>query len=237
MESPVLNVRIREKTGKAEAKRLRKRGFVPAILYGAHLDRPVPLQVENSQLLEFLSSLSEENRIITLRIIDKDREEKREAIIKDAQYNLRKGQVEHVDFYEIKRGEKISATVRLRLLGENIVAKKGGVVEQMVREVEVECVPENLPAHIDVDISGLKIGDAIKVKDLKAPAGVRILTNPEEIVVSVVSPVSEEEIEILEEERGVMAEEVEVIQKERKEEVKEEAKKEGQQKESKKKEE
>jgi len=221
MEKPVLKVKRREKVGKAEAKRLRKKGFIPAILYGAHIKGGIPLQFESSQLSILSSSLHKGDRIITLHFTD-GKEEKREAIVKDAQYNWRKGEVEHIDFYEIKLGEKITTEVPLRILGEEAVSKKGGVIEQMVREVEVECLPENIPPYIDVDLTDFEVGDSLKVKDLKAPPGVKITTHPEEIVLSVISPISEEELEELEEEKAVEAEEVEVVEKGKKGEVKKE---------------
>jgi len=222
MEKPILKVKKREKVGKAETRRLRRKGFIPAILYGSHIKGGIPLQIEVSQLSLVFSSLYKGDRIITLQFTDGEKEEKREAIIKETQYNWMKGRIEHLDFYEIKRGERISTEVPLRLSGEDTVTKKGGVIEQMVREIEVECLPENIPAHIDVDLREFKIGDSLKIKDLQIPQGVKVIANPEEIVLSILSPISEEEIEKLEEEKGVEAEEVEVVERGKKEETKEE---------------
>ena len=220
MEKPVLKVKIRNKVGKGHARRLRKKGFIPVILYGPHLKSSVPLEVELLELRNFLSSLSEKSKIIALQFADEN--DKREVIIKDTQYNWVKGKLEHLDFYEITRGEKISTKVSLHLVGESAGVKKGGVIEQMVREVEVECLPKDIPSHIDVDLKELEIGDSLRVKDIQLPSGVKILTNAEEVFVSILSPISEEELKRLEEEIGVVAEEVEVIEKERKEEVGEE---------------
>ncbi|MBE0478612.1 50S ribosomal protein L25/general stress protein Ctc [Candidatus Aerophobetes bacterium] len=213
----VLQVQARDKVGKSHAKRLRKKGFIPGVLYGPHLERSMPLKIEASNLNRFLSSLSEEDRIITLQFTEKNNEDKKEVIIKEAHYNWLKGELEHVDFYEITRGELISTKVPLRLVGDAPGAKKGGVIEQMIREVEVECFPENIPPHIELDLKDLEIGDSARIKDLQVPSEVEILTNPEEIVVSIVSPITEEELERLEEEKGVVAEEVELVEKERKE--------------------
>jgi large subunit ribosomal protein L25 len=225
MEKLELKVKVRDKTGKGYARRLREKGFVPAVLYGPHLKEAVPIEVEISKLRGLLSTLSEGEKIITLELVNKDKDNKKEVIIKDAQQNWLKGELLHIDFYEIKRGEKISTEVPLRLAGEAPGVKKGGVVEQLVRQIEIECLPENIPPHIDIDLKDLDIGDSLRVKDLKLPPTVKVLTNPEEIVVSILSPISEEELEKLEEEKGVVAEEVEVVRKEKKEEVEE--KKEG----------
>lgn len=222
MEKPVLKVKIRNKVGKGHARRLRKKGFVPVILYGPHLKSSVPLEVELLELRNFLSSLSEKGKIITLQFADENENDKREVIIKDTQYNWVKGKLDHLDFYEITRGEKISTKVSLRLVGESAGVKKGGVIEQMVREIEVECLPKDIPSHIDVDLKELEIGDSLRVKDIQLSSGVKVLTNVEEVFVSILSPISEEELKRLEEEIGVVAEEVEVIEKERKEEVGEE---------------
>jgi len=221
MERPELKVKIRDKTGKGYARKLRKKGFIPAVLYGPHLKEGIPLEVEVSNLRSLLSALSEGERIITLELVNKEKDNKKEVIIKDAQQSWLKGGLLHLDFYEIKRGEKISTEVPLRLVGEAPGAKKGGVVEQLVREIEIECLPENIPPHIDIDLKDLDIGDSLRVKDLKLPPNIKVFTNPEEIVVSILSPISEEELEKLEEEKGVVIEEVEVVRKEKKEEVEE----------------
>lgn len=217
MEKTVLKVRFRDNRGKAHAKRLRKRGFVPAVIYGPHLEKNISLEIEASKLHKFLSSISETQRIMTLKIEGKDTEDEKEVIIKDTQYNWMKGKLEHVDFYAITRGELISTRVPLHLVGESPGAKKGGVVEQLVREIEVECFPESIPAHIDIDLKGLEIGNFVRVKDIQIPPGVEVLENLEEIVVSILAPIGEEELERLEEEKGVTAEEVELVEKERKE--------------------
>ena len=221
MEKPELKVKIRDKTGKGYVKRLRKKGFIPAVLYGPHLKEAIPIEIEVSKLRDLLSTLSEGEKIITLELVNKDKDNKKEVIIKDAQHSWLKGELLHIDFYEIKRGEKISTEVPLHLAGEAPGAKKGGVVEQLVRQIEIECLPENIPPHIDIDLKDLDIGDSLRVKDLKLPPTVKVLTNPEEIVVSILSPISEEELEKLEEEKGVIAEEVEVVKREKKEEVEE----------------
>jgi len=221
MARPELPVKIRNKTGKGYAKKLRRKGFIPAVLYGSHLKGGIPLEIEVSKLRELLSTLAEGERIITLKFLNKKKDNEKEAIIKDSQFSWLKGELLHVDFYEIKRGEKISTEVPLRLVGEAPGAKKGGIVEQMVREIEIECLPENIPPHIDVDLKELDIGDSLHVKDLKLPPGIKVLTHPEEVIVTILSPVSEEELEKLEEEKGVVSEEVEVVKKEKKEEVEE----------------
>jgi large subunit ribosomal protein L25 len=222
MERVVLAARVRTRVGKGYAKKLRRTGFIPGIIYGPHLSESIPVEVELSALKSVFHALAEGSQIFNLELDDSSQQNAREVLIRAAQYDVVRGDLQHLDFYEITRGEIIVATVGLKLSGETAVRKKGGVVEQMVREVEVECLPKDIPPRIDVDIEDLAIGGSVRVKDLPIPDEVKILTNPEEIVVSIVSPISDEEIERLEEERATGAEEVELIEKERKEEAAEE---------------
>ncbi len=226
MDIPKLKVRIREKTGKGYAKKLRRKGFIPAVLYGPHLEESIPLEIELSEFKDLFSKLSEGGKVITLEIVNADENKEREVILKDVQRSWLKGGLQHVDFYEITRGEKISTTVPLRLVGEAKGAKKGGVVEQLVREIEIECTPEKIPPHIDIPLDDLDIGDSLRVKDLQVPPDIKVVTHPDEVIVSILSPVSEEEIEKLEEEKVMETQEVEVVRKEKKKEEEEEAKQE-----------
>lgn len=218
MSTSKLKVKVRDKRGKGYAKKLRKAGSIPAVLYGPHMEESIPLEVEIRELKSFISTRSEGEQVIALELTNAKEEKEKEAIIKDVQRSLLKGEIQHLDFYEITRGEKISTTVPLNLVGESKGAEAGGVVEQVVRELEIECTPENIPPHIDVPLEELDIGDLLRVKDLGIPPNVKVLTNPEEVVVSVLSPVDEEELERLEEERAVETEEVEVIGKGKEEE-------------------
>jgi len=217
MERVVLPAKMRTHVGKGYAKKLRRSGVVPGVIYGPHLGASIPVEVELTALKSIFHALAEGSQIFTLELENGDGEKTREVLIRAAQYDVVRGDLQHLDFYEITRGEIVVAMVTLRLLGEEPVRKKGGVVEQMVRELEVECLPKDIPARIDVDIEDLAIGGSLRVKDISVPGEVKVLTNPEELVVSILSPISDEELERLEEETGVAAEEVELVEKERKE--------------------
>jgi len=214
MEKLVLKVKVRDKAGKGYARKLRREGYLPAILYGPHLKKNLSLEVNTKDLRSLIHSLSGQEKVITLKLTNQATEREREVIIKDIQSSLLKGEIQHVDFYEVTRGEKITTLIPLILVGEERVVKKGGVVERFVREIEVECFPKDIPPHIEVDLTSLNVGDLVRTKDLNLPPGVKLITNPEEMVVSVVSPVSERELEKLEEEKA--PEEVEVVSKEKK---------------------
>ena len=210
MEEPRLKVRVRYKKGKGYARKLRRKGFVPAILYGHRLKESIPLEVELKEFRRFLSLHPEaREKVFVLEVADQKGESEREVILKDIQYEPLKGILQHIDFYEITRGEKVTTFVPLSFVGEAKGVKKGGVVEYLRRELEIECLPQDIPSTIEVDITSLDVGDHLNVKDLKIPPKVRVLAHPEERVLSVVSPVRKEEIE--EEGVKVSPEEVEVV--------------------------
>jgi len=215
MEKPVLKVKIRDKTGKGYARRLRQEGYSPAILYGPHLKKNLSLEVNAKDLRSLIHSLSGEEKVITLKLTNQVTNKEREVIIKDIQPNLLKGEIQHVDFYEITRGEKITTLIPLLFIGEEQVTKKGGIVERSIREIEIECFPKDIPPHIEVNLTNLNVKDLVRTKDLNLPPRVKLITNPEEMVISIVSPISEKELEKLEEEEKA-PEEVEVVGKEKK---------------------
>jgi len=215
MEKSVLKAKIRDKTGKSYVKKLKKRGYSPGVLYGPHLKKSLSLEVDTKELISFIHGLSGEEKVITLQLTNQTKNKEREVIIKDIQSSLLKREIQHVDFYEITRGEKITTLIPLILVGEDRVTKKGGVVvERLIREIEIECFPKDIPPHIEVDLTNLNVGDLIRTKDLNLPPKVKLITNPEEMVVSLVSSISEKELEKLEEEKKA-PEEVEVVSKEK----------------------
>ena len=214
MEKVRLKVKLRNKVGKEYARKLRKEGDLPAILYGRHLKKSLPLEVEQEDLRGFLSHLKGE-KLITLDIINEKKKKEREVIVKDVQRDWLKGTLQHIDFYEVTRGEEVTTTVPLSFMGKAKGEKMGGVVEHLLREVKIECLPRNIPSVIEIDVSSLEVGDFVDVKDLVIPSGVKIINHPEERVVTVLHPTRVEEEEIVEE---AEAEEVEVVGKKEKEE-------------------
>jgi len=213
MEKNMLNVKIRNKTGKEYARKLRERKILPAVLYGPHIKKNLLLEIEMKELKTFLSIASGKQKIITLNLVNENINKQREVIVKDFQEDRLKGELQHIDFYEITKGEKVTTTVSLSFAGKAEGEKTGGIIEHLLREVEIECLPKDIPQAVEVDITPLEIGDSFYVKDLKISSDIKVVTHPDEKIVSIISPVSEEELEKLEEERKVAAEEVEVIGK------------------------
>ena len=137
MKRLTLKVKLREKTGKGYARKLRREGMIPAILYGSHLNESVPLELEKKELKDIISHRSPHEQILNLDIVNQKANRKPEVIVKSAQRNWLKGGIQHIDFLEITRGEKLTTTVSFSFVGKTQGEKVGGIVERLVREVEV----------------------------------------------------------------------------------------------------
>lgn len=186
MEFVELKGEVRRQTGKEVAKRLRRRKLIPAIVYGQGVE-PVPIAVSPRDLLKALEA--GENVIIKLSLQENGPLSSRMVILKELQQHPVRGDVLHADFLEISMERKLRVAVPVQLVGEAIgVRAKGGILDQHLRELSVECLPMAIPDRIEVDASSLDIGDAIHVRDLQVGEGVRILEDPERKVVSVIAP-------------------------------------------------
>jgi len=189
---------------KIKAKVLRGQGLVPIILYGKEV-APIPLSMSIG-LFTKLYKESGETTIIDLKIEGTDKPHS--VLIKDLQLDPASDEYVHVDFYEIRAGEKLRATIPFVFEGEAPAIKEfGGILITNKNEIEVECLPKDLPKEIGVDVSGLnQIDDSIMVKDIKVPAGVEILDELEDSVIIVAPPAAEEEEEeIVSEEEAIDA--------------------------------
>ena len=188
MEKIILKAQVRTLTGKKVAKDLRNQGVVPANVYKGS-NGAVSLQVVKRELRDVLSTKAGENVIITLKISGdtggaavKDRT----VQIKEIQREPIMDEILHVDFNEISLTEMLKVNVPLASKGEPVGVKvEGGVLEHIMWELQVECLPTDIPEKIDVDISSMKIGDSIFVKNITVPEGVKILNDGELIVMSV----------------------------------------------------
>lgn len=224
MERVQLKTQIREETGKKVTKGLRKAGLIPAVVYKEG-KKTVHIKINEKDLLGALHTKAGENVLISLKIEDGSRrkDKGRVVIIKEIQHHPIKDQILHVDFQEISLTEKLEVDVPIVIKGEaEGVVKDEGVMEHVLWEVKVECLPADIPEKIEVDVTSMKIGDSILVKDLDTPPGVKILVDSEQTVVSLVPPHVEKPPE------EVVAEEItepELIRKEKEEEVEEEAEK------------
>ncbi len=233
MEKINLKAKLREELGKEAVKKLRAQGLIPAVVYKGK--NSLNIKVLSKDFLEVIHTKAGENVVVNLQIESK--KPSRTAIIKETQYHPVRGDTLHVDFNEISLTEVLTVKVPIAVKGEAQGIKEGGVLEHALWEIEVECLPTQIPENVPVDVSPLKIGDSILVKDLQLPGGVKVLSDPETTVVSLAVPrVEEEEVAKPEEE----AVEPEVIMEKKPEEEEEapaeEAKGKGPEKEKKQKE-
>lgn len=213
--TPELTAKIRETLGK-KVKSLRKKGIIPAVLYGEKV-KSIPLEV-NYKEFEKVYEEAGESTIIKLKVQSpKSKVADKNVLIYDVSRDPVSDKFIHVDFYEVKMDKPITAEVPLVFEGEAPAVKNlEGVLIKNITEIEVEALPANLPHEIKVDISILNtFDDLIHIKDLKIPEGVKVLVNPEEIVALVSPPRSEEELKTLEEKVEEKVEEVKVVEKEK----------------------
>jgi large subunit ribosomal protein L25 len=186
-----LTAQPREAIGRSAIRKLKARGSVPAIVYGGK-DKPQPLQVSRRDIGLMLSHASGENILVELEIAGE--KGSRMAMIQEIQHSPVGGDVLHVDFHAVSMDEKIEADVPVEPVGvANGVKNFGGLLEQSLRTLEVECLPRDLPDKITVDVSALNIGDSIHVRDIRLPAGVAAITQPDLTAFSVLAPAVEEE--------------------------------------------
>jgi large subunit ribosomal protein L25 len=175
-----LGVEKRENLGKGGARSLRRSGVIPGILYRSGTSMPV--QISKKELSQFISRTSGEQVLVNLNFSD----ELKQAIIKDYQFDPATGSLLHVDFQEISATEELKVMVHIVTTGEAIGVKRdNGVLQFGIRDVEIECLPDKIPGHIEVDVFNLGKGQSIHVRDLKLGEGIRILTDPDEVIVTV----------------------------------------------------
>ncbi len=186
-----LKAEPRNATGRTAARKLKARGIVPAVIYGGK-QKSQALQVLERDINAMLSHASGENILVELEIAGE--KTGRTALLQEVQHSPVRGDVVHVDFHAISMDEKIEANVPLEAFGVATGVKNfGGLLEQNVRALAIECLPRDLPDRITVDVAALNIGDTIHVRDIKLPDGVVAKVPPDLTVFSVVAPVAEEE--------------------------------------------
>ena len=185
-----LKAEPRPDVGRSAVRKLRARGFIPAVIYGGN-DKPQPLQVSARDINAMMSQASGENVLVELEIGGDG--QSRTALVQEVQHSPVRGEIRHVDFHAISMDQMIQAEVPLEPVGTSVGVKTfGGLLEQSLRALAIECLPADLPDRITVDISHLNIGDAIHVRDIQLPQGVTPKVQVDLTAFSVVAPVVEE---------------------------------------------
>jgi len=185
-----INSTKRDSRGKGPNRRLRQAGRIPAVLYG-HKSENLPLEVDPKEIFKILHSHSGENTIFELNIPGRD---KVNCLIKEYQLEPVSHELLHADFYEVAMDETLEVDVPLLTQGEAYGVKtEGGLLDIVHRELRVECLPADIPESIIVDVTNMKIGDMMRVKDLPVSDKIKILEDPETVIIAVEHPRAEEE--------------------------------------------
>jgi len=192
MAEIVVAAENRTETGKNVNRRLRTRGLIPGVLYGAKREA-VPLAVSPREITSILRSKTGENTLFDLEIGGS----RRRVILKEFQVEPVKGHLIHADFYEVALDKPIEVKVHIEVTGTPVGVKvQGGLLDHVTREVEVSCLPADIPEKLTIDVSELEMGKAVRVGDLKVPDKVTMLSAADLVIVHVVAPRAEEEVAV-----------------------------------------
>lgn len=191
---------------KNASRRLRAQGFIPATIYGLAQD-PLSIKIEKKELKELLKDRSISNLILEMHVKDDGKDKKETTLIKEIQKDPISTDYLHIDFIRIQMKKEVETTVHVSILNEEEsvgVKEDGGVVQHGLRELHIACLPADIPEKIIYDIKDLQMGESVKVSDIAIQDGIRIINNPEEVIVSIIypthlvveQPVVEEEVEV-----------------------------------------
>jgi large subunit ribosomal protein L25 len=187
MEAKKLKVEARQGAGKGVASRLRSAGKIPAVVYGHTV--PTTISVDAREFRNAFRRITQ-NTIVELQMADGVHE----VLVKDYQRDHLTGQVLHIDFYEFERGKSLRTRVPVRLIGNPVGVKEGGILEILLHQLEVECLPKDLPEEITLDISELALDRAMHVNNLALPEGVKSMQASDQVVCLVAHRKAEEEV-------------------------------------------
>ncbi|MEI6084879.1 MAG: 50S ribosomal protein L25 [Verrucomicrobiota bacterium] len=188
-----LNAKLRTVAGRGPVKQLRDQGITPGVVYGAHT-KPFSITVNSRELGEVLHHATGENVLVDLAVDENGSTSNRLALIQEVQHHPFNDVILHIDLHEVLATEKLRTKVPVRPVGEPAGVKNGGgVLEYILRELHVECLPKDLPDVIEVSVEKLEIGGAIHIGEIAAPAGVELLDDKGQPVFLVVAPIAEED--------------------------------------------
>lgn len=189
MNTMEIEATLREK--KVAAKKLKKSGKIPAIVYGKQT-KSLPIEIKIKDIEKTVKTLEEGTLLITLKLKDNDKQEEKTVIIKEVQRDPITDEIIHADFYQISEKEKSIFKVPVFAKGVAEGVKMGGILEHSLRELTIRCLPKDLPAKIEVDITSLKIGHSLTIGDIKLPEGVEVMDDKSRVLFAVVTHKAEE---------------------------------------------
>jgi large subunit ribosomal protein L25 len=208
MDRVQMSAQVRREVGKGPARRVRREGLIPAVVYGPRTT-PLPISLDLREVKQVLAS--GENVLVDLKIQGgKKKRDNRLVMVKSFDVHPVTDRLRHVDLYEVSLEETIRVEVPINLTGDAQGVKMGGILSPLIRALEISCLPEQIPEHIEVDCSALDIGDTIHVSDLSIPEEIQVLTDLSTAVVTVSPPEAEEVAVAVEAEEEAAAEEEEV---------------------------
>ncbi len=188
MQKVVIKAERRAEIGKGGARSLRRHGMMPAVLYAAGTSTPI--KVLSKEVTKLMASGGGEHALIAIELSEDKKDHW--ALIKDYQLDPIRNEIIHVDFIEISLERKIKITTPIIITKEPMGIKKGGILQQLMRDIEIECLPTQIPDGIEVDVSSLDIGHSLHVSDLAVKEGIKIISDPKEVILTVTAPVVEE---------------------------------------------
>jgi large subunit ribosomal protein L25 len=189
MSQILVETKRRAPGGKNVNRRLRIAGLIPAVLYGRGRE-PVPLSVEPKTIVDILYSESGQNTIFSLSV---DGGERANVMVKDYQLDPVKGKLIHTDLIQIAMDRLLEVSVNVELVGEAEGVKAGGLLDFVTRSIDLECLPADIPDSIKVDVGHLKINDYVRVKNIEFESKIKVLTDPEVVIVTISPPLKEAE--------------------------------------------
>jgi large subunit ribosomal protein L25 len=190
LETLDIEVKAREAGSKHQARRLRREGKIPAVLYGPKVES-LALELNRKDFSNRVAGL-EGSHLVRLKSASTALADK-VALVKEMQYHPITGDVIHADFYEVDLTVRIEVSVPLRFIGKGAGVVRGGILQPIVREIQVECLPLDIPQFFNVDVSALDIGDSVHIEDLPMPEGVTAVYDSNFALVTIATPTVEEE--------------------------------------------
>lgn len=194
METINLRSETRERGTKGSVRALRREGMLPAVLYGKEAGN-ILIKLPARAVEKIINTQSAGSALINLEVADGDQEQSYMVMFRELQRDPVRWELLHADFHQILLTEEIETEIPVVLVGEAPGVADGGILQHMLRRISISCLPTAIPERLEVDISQLEIGGQVTVGDIKPPAGVQILSDPESVVAVVVMPTFEEEEE------------------------------------------
>ncbi|MCX8042944.1 MAG: 50S ribosomal protein L25/general stress protein Ctc [Desulfobacterota bacterium] len=192
-----ITIRATQRTehGKSSAKKLRRQGGIPAVVYGHNVQNQnvVLRAADMTKMFKPGREDAEEYRLYKLLVDTDDDAQATMVMIKEIQRHPVTEEIMHIDFFAVHMDEKIVAPVHVKIIGKAAGVKMGGILRHILREITVKSFPANIPPHIDVDVSNLEIGDSIHIRDLSLPDTIQVLNDPDAAIVSVLAPTVQKE--------------------------------------------